>query len=92
VFEPICWNRIVQAVGDPVDLHGSGISLGDLRFHAAYVPACATCGRALRSGEVGWMVQGTEMSTAWGYTVRPPSVWCPACLEAVPRAEPVALD
>jgi hypothetical protein len=78
--------------GELVDGGSPGINIGDLRYHAACAPRCATCGRRLRSGDVGWVVQGNVVSTPWGYSVHPTTVWCPDCLEAVPRAEPVALD
>jgi hypothetical protein len=78
--------------GGAVDLDCPVINVGDLRYHPRCAPACATCGRKLSSSEVGWMVHGTVVSTAWGYSVHPTAVWCPVCLEAVPRAEPVALD
>ena len=78
--------------GTPVDLDTDSLSIGDLRYHAVCAPACATCGRSLRTGEVGWVVRGNVVSTAWGYSVHPLHLWCPDCLEAVPRAKPVALD
>ncbi len=78
--------------GELTPLDSPGINIGDLRYHAACAPTCATCGRTLRNGEIGCVVQGIVTSTAWGYAVRPTSVWCPDCLEAVPRSEPAALD
>jgi hypothetical protein len=78
--------------GEPADLNSPGINIGDLRYHLACAPACTTCGRTLHNGEVGWVVQGNVVSTPWGYAVRPTLVWCPDCLDAVPRTEPAALD
>jgi hypothetical protein len=87
LFDPHC-----ARCGEPADLDSPGINIRDLRYHAACVPACATCGRILHNGEVGWVVQGNVVSTAWGYSVHPTLVCCPHCLEAVPRDEPAALD
>jgi hypothetical protein len=78
--------------GGPVELDSPGINIGDLRYHAACARVCATCGRTLHKGEIGWVVQGDVVSTSWGYAVRPTILWCLDCLEAVPRSEPAALD
>ncbi len=78
--------------GGPVELDSPGTNIGDLRYHVACAPVCATCGRTLHTGAIGWEMQGDVVSTSFGYTVRPKSVWCPDCLEAVPHREPAALD
>ncbi len=78
--------------GERAELDHPGINIGDLRYHTECAPACATCGRSLHNGEVGWVVQGNVVSTPWGYAVDPTSVWCPDCVASVPRSEPAALD
>jgi hypothetical protein len=78
LLEPYC-----AGCGGAADLDSTGVNIGDLRYHAECAPACATCGRKMKGGEVGWMVQGTVLSTAFGYSVHPTAVWCPGCLDAV---------
>ena len=78
--------------GEPADLNSLGINIGDLHYHLACAPACASCGCTVHNGGVGWVVQGSVLSVPWGYAVRSTLVWCPDCVEAVPRAEPAAQD
>jgi hypothetical protein len=78
--------------GQSAALDTPGINIGDLRYHTACAPSCATCGRTLHTSEVGWVVQGDVVSAPYGYAVRPMQLWCPDCVESAPHDEPAALD
>ena len=73
-----------------VDQHVPMVNHGDLQFHVACSPSCATCSRAMTPGEGGWRSEGRVVWEPWGYAVRPTRFWCPQCLGSSTLGEPQA--